>query len=391
MAAFAQPLNPEERTAMIRIHLFPLLAALLCAAAGVHATTVGELHRTTTTPTAAIRDAKHSDELRVTVWYPAAGGAVETPLLVGPPDRPLFDAGRAAADAGFAPGRHPVVLLSHGFGGSARIMAWFGTALARAGDVVIAVDHPGNNGRDPMTLAGGLLVWERAVDLKAALDAARRDPRIGPHLDLDRLGVAGFSLGGFTALLTAGGRADIDRFLRFCRENPHDATCMPQAEAPDQTMAARIAALKKPEFAAQAKLAGDDYSIPGVKALFLMAPGAIEAITPASLRALKTPTTIVLGDADPVAPPSSNGVLAAQLLPNATLRKLHDVGHYDFLADCTAAGRQQVPPCEHLDVPQQRTHATAIALANAFFAASWQSAAAGKVVSDAQRRPATAH
>ncbi|WP_426700095.1 alpha/beta hydrolase family protein [Rhodanobacter sp. Col0626] len=357
----------------IRFHPLFLVAALLCAATSACAATVGELHRTTTTPTAAIRDAKHSDVLRVTVWYPAIAGAVETPLLVGPPAQPLFNAGRAAADARFAPGRHPVILLSHGFGGSARIMAWFGTALARAGNVVIAVDHPGNNGRDPMTMAGGLLVWERAVDLKAALDAARHDPQIASHLDPQRLGVAGFSLGGFTALLTAGGRADIDRYLKFCRENPHDPTCMAQAEAPDQTMEARIAALKQPVFAAQAKLAGDDYSIPGIKAVFLMAPGAIEAITPASLRVLKTPTSILLGDADPVAPPRSNGDLAAQRLPHATLKALHDVGHYDFLADCTAAGRQQVPLCQHLKVPQQRTHATAIAAAEAFFSASWPS------------------
>jgi predicted dienelactone hydrolase len=353
----------------IRFHRLFLAAALLCMGATVHAATVGELHRTTTTPTAAIRDARHSDVLRMTVWYPAVAGAVEKPLLVGPPARPLFDAGRAAADAPFAAGRHPVILLSHGFGGSARIMAWFGTALASAGDVVIAVDHPGNNGRDPMTMAGGLLVWERAVDLQAALDAARHDPQIAPHLDLQRLGVAGFSLGGFTALLTAGGRANLDQFLQFCHENPRDASCAPQAEAPEQTMAARIAALKRPAFAAQAKLAGDDYSIPGIKAVFLMAPGAIEAITPASLRGLKTPVSILLGDADPVAPPRSNGVLAARLLPNATLKILHDVGHYDFLADCTAAGRQQVPLCQHLKVPQQRTHATDIATAEAFFSA----------------------
>jgi predicted dienelactone hydrolase len=357
----------------IRFHPLLVFAALLCAGTSVYATTVGELHRTTTTSTAAIRDAKHSDVLRMTVWYPAAADAVETPLLVGPPGQPLFDAGRAAADAQFAAGRHPVILLSHGFGGSARIMAWFGTALARAGDVVIAVDHPGNNGRDPMTMAGGLLVWERAVDLKAALDAARHDPQIAPHLDLQRLGVAGFSLGGFTALLTAGARADIDLYLQFCHDNPHDPTCMAQAEAPDQTMAARIAALKQPVFAAQVKHAGDDYSIPGVKAVFLMAPGAIVAITPASLRALKTPVSILLGDADPVAPPRSNGELAARLIPHATLKTLHDVGHYDFLADCTAAARRQEPPCLHLKVPQQRTHANAIAVADAFFSASWPS------------------
>ena len=65
----------------------------------------------------------------------------------------------------------PVILFSHGFGGTARIMAWFGTALARHGLIVIAVDHPGNNGRDPMTLAGAVLNWERPGDLA---DGARQ-------------------------------------------------------------------------------------------------------------------------------------------------------------------------------------------------------------------------
>jgi len=63
-----------------------------------------------------------------------------------------------------------------------------------------------------------------------ALGAARQDPQIAPHLDPRRLGVAGFSLGGFTALLTAGARADIDPYLQFCHDNPHDPTCMAQAE-----------------------------------------------------------------------------------------------------------------------------------------------------------------
>jgi predicted dienelactone hydrolase len=345
-----------------------LAAAWLGICTIAHAGSVGEIHRVAHTPTAALRDSQHSDALRITVWYPAAGSPSETPLQIGPPGHPLFDAGRAAADAPFAPGRHPVILFSHGFGGSARIMAWFGTALARAGDVVIAVDHPGNNGRDPMTMAGGLLVWDRAVDLRVALDTAKADAQIGPHMDTRRLGVAGFSLGGFTALLSAGARADIDHIVRFCRSPAADATCAPQAEAPDQTMAAREQALKTPLFAAQAKHAGDDYAIPGIRAVFVMAPGGIEAISPGSLRALDTPVSILLGDADPVAPPASNGKLAARLLPHATLNILRGVGHYDFLADCTALGRQRESLCQHFRVPQQRTHAEAIATAEAFFA-----------------------
>ncbi|MEW9623411.1 alpha/beta hydrolase family protein [Rhodanobacter geophilus] len=349
-----------------------LLIALAAASLGVctlaRAGAVGETHRVAHTPSAALRDAQHRDELRITVWYPAAGNPAETPLQIGPPEQPLFDAGRAAADAPFAPGRHPVILFSHGFGGSARIMAWFGTALARAGDVVIAVDHPGTNARDPVTMAGSLLVWDRAVDLRAALDAAGADARIGPHLDMRRLGVAGFSMGGFTALVSAGARVDLDHIIRFCQSHAADATCAAQAEAPDQTMAAREQALKAPAMAALAKHAGDDYAIPGIRAVFVMAPGGIEALAPASLRTLATPVSILLGAADPVAPPASNGKLAATLLPHATLKTLPGVGHYDFLADCTALAQRQEPLCRHIRVLQQQTHATAIATAEAFFA-----------------------
>lgn len=350
-----------------RISLLALAAAWLGLCTMAHAGVVGETHLVAHTPSAAIRDAGHSDAVRITVWYPAASGT-ESPLQIGPPDHPLFETGRAAADAPFAPGRHPVILFSHGFGGSARMMAWFGTALARAGDVVIAVDHPGTNGRDPITMAGSLLVWDRAVDLRVALDAAKADRRIGPHLDTQRLGVAGFSMGGLTSLLSAGARMDIDHIIRFCQSPAADATCAAQAEAPDQTMAAREQALKKPPMAALAKHASDDYAIPGIRAVFVMAPGGIEAIAPASLRALTTPVSILLGNADTVAPPASNGRLAATSLPHAALKVLPGVGHYDFLGDCTAAGRQQMALCRGFQVPQSRTHAAAIATAEAFFA-----------------------
>ena len=206
-----------------------LLAAL--AASPAAAATVGERHLVAHEASATLRNASHGDELRITVWYPAAPNAVEAPLDIGPPGNPVFTPGSAAPDAPFEDARpRPVILFSHGFGGTARIMAWFGTALARHGFIVIAVDHPGNNGRDPMTLAGAVLNWERPGDLAAALDKAKSDPQIAPHLDLDRLGAAGFSAGGFTTLVEAGARVDSLRFQRFCSAHPDDGVCAPQKE-----------------------------------------------------------------------------------------------------------------------------------------------------------------
>ncbi|MEO7326698.1 MAG: alpha/beta fold hydrolase [Dokdonella sp.] len=352
-----------------------ICSLLALAGTSLHAMPVGELHRTTTTPTAAVRDAEHSANLRITVWYPAAEGAVEAPLKIGPPAGALFVSGSATDDAAFATGAFPVVLFSHGFGGTARMMGWFGTALARAGYVVIAVDHPGNNGRDPMTIAGATIIWERAEDLRAALAAVRKDALIAQHLDMNRLGVAGFSLGGFTALVSAGAQVNMDRLVVFCEAHADDPTCRPQNEAPDMTLAKRLRAVKSPPLAALRAHANGDHSIAGVKAVFVMAPAPMQGIVPGSLKALKTPIAIVLGDADNVAPPATNGDAAAQLLPNATLTTLTKVGHYDFLGTCTDAGRNEVPLCA-VSVPQNGTHEKAISLATEFFSKNLASATA---------------
>src|SRR5580658_1952814 len=186
------------------VKLIAMAAALVASAA--QAGPVGERHLTATNPTAALRDAQHRDTIRVTVWYPAAAGAEEASLDIGPPGKPLFRVGSDAQDAPFADARRrPVILFSHGFGGTARMMAWFGAPLARAGYIVIAVDHPGNNGLDKMTAV-----------------AARR-------------------------------------FFAFCQAHPADGVCAPQKELP-LTLEQMQAALASPELAPEVAHAGDDHA-----------------------------------------------------------------------------------------------------------------------------------
>ena len=344
-----------------------LLSVSLAASAA--AATVGERHLVAHEASAALRNASHSDELRITVWYPAAPGAIETPLDIGPPGKPLFTPGSAAPDAAFEDARpRPVILLSHGFGGTARIMAWFGTALARHGYVVIAVDHPGNNGRDPMTVAGAVLSWERPGDLAVALDRVKSDSSLGPHLDLNRLGAAGFSAGGFTSLVEAGAHVDFNRFVRFCDDHPDDGICAPQREFQFSRSDAK-AFLAEPAGAAALAHAKDDLSIPGVKAAFVMAPAIVQSLAPESLKDMRVPVRILLGDTDKVAPPVTNGEVAAALIPRVKLTALPHVGHYDFLAECTPAGDAAVPVCPTV-VPRGATHKTAIDAAIAFFDAT---------------------
>lgn len=254
-----------------------ILMVSTAIAEGSETQAAGERHGATTVASAAVRDAQHHDALRYTVWYPAQAGSRETALTLGPPDAPLFDVGRAAMDAPVVGDRLPTLLLSHGNGGSARMMGWLGTALARAGYLVIAVDHPGNNGADAMTLPGSVLTWLRADDLRAALTAVQADPILGPHVDPERLGVVGFSAGGYTALLAAGAQPSLQRLLAFCTAHPDDGVCQPQQEAATHTMQARRAAAASPALAPWIAEADAQRAIPGVRAVrgSLRLPGGL--------------------------------------------------------------------------------------------------------------------
>ena len=359
-----------RNAAMARSGLFASIAiAALWLVQPAAAHVVGERHFVADEASAALRDAKHRSGLRITAWYPAAGSAKAAPIDIGPPGRALFRVGDVAADAAFtadAPGRlRPVILLSHGFGSAARMMGWFGTRLAQDGYVVISVDHPGNNAIDPMTVPGAILWWERAEDLKLALQVVGKDANLGPHLDLAAVGAAGFSAGGFTALLLGGGRADPAHFMAFCRENPQDGVCRPQVEF-TVTKADLDQALKDPDVAGAQAHAGDDHSVASVKAVFAMAPALVQAIEPHSLEAIGRPVSIVAGDADVVAPPATNAQVAARLIPGARLELVHGAGHYAFLSTCTAAGMAAAKVCAQA-APQEEAHRVAILRAAELF------------------------
>ena len=80
----------------------------------------------------------------------------------------------------------------------------------------------------------------------------------------------------------------------------------------------------------------------------------------------------MLDDGDTVAPPSTNGLIAANLIPGAELKRLPGVGHYDYLSTCTQAGQRLVPRCKMV-VPQTMTHSWAIAAAEEFFSHALES------------------
>ena len=350
------------------------LLALICAmpapgASAAEPFTAGERRLATTSPTAP---ARHNGDttLRLIMWYPAS--APEAQVATGPPESPIFLRGMVATDAPFADvARHPLILLSHGFGGSAQQMTWLGAALARHGYVAVAVDHPGANSIDGVSDAGAYAPWAHATDLRAALDFVLGQPELVRHIDSERVGVAGFALGGYASLLTVGARSDFSHFAAFCDGPDRDAMCDTHLEYPlDYRRRAEV--LARPGLEALAAGERSDLADPRIKALFLVAPAFMAALDPASLSRIPVPVGIVLGAADPVAPPATTGQLVARLIPGARLRVLPGVGHYDFLSVCGPGGFRVVAPLcvDGAGATRAQTHTVTEAEGIAFFDAA---------------------
>jgi hypothetical protein len=113
------------------------------------------------------------------------------------------------------------------FGGTASDLAWLGAALAAHGFIAVAVNHPGNNGLEDSTVEDFSLMWLRAVDLSAVIDALLDDKTFGNQIDAARIGAAGHSLGGYTVIAVAGGITNPARIQAFCRSPAADALCAP--------------------------------------------------------------------------------------------------------------------------------------------------------------------
>src|SRR5580704_5148191 len=80
------------------------------------------------------REAKNH-ALITDIWYPADPASIEQPQWIGSAEAPFAATGKAARDAKpiAAPEKFPLILLSHGIGGSSSMMAWLGSALASHG------------------------------------------------------------------------------------------------------------------------------------------------------------------------------------------------------------------------------------------------------------------
>jgi predicted dienelactone hydrolase len=366
-------MNTLVRTATVLLLVAGLARAEKKPLPSLHVGTATRVFHPTNLP----RDWRGDPEsgLRCVLWYPAVASAVEVQQFVTLPEQTaataLFDAGLAAPGAALAPPEKrgwPLILLSHGTGGSALQMAWLGTALARAGFIAVAVDHPGNNANSKLTPQGMALWWERATDLSQVLDSMLADPQFGKSIDAARIGAAGFSLGGYTVLELAGAQTDVHEFLALCKENADAAIChLPEMRGMG-TPEEMLRAVRKSSAISLAR-SNELYSDDRIGAVFAIAPALAFTLTEDSLRSIRLPVALAVGDADRIAPSRENAAYVRSEVRGAKLTLLPHVDHYTFLDTCTAEGRKKVERyCEDArGVDRDAVHAKVSEMAATFF------------------------
>lgn len=242
-----------------------------------------------------------SASLSAVAFYPARGEPQNSDLG--------FYHVAAGEDAPMAAGRFPLVLLSHGNGGSPLAHHDLATALARRGFVVLAVLHTGDNYKDQSRTGTLSNLYGRPLQLSAAIDAAESDA------------------------LLAGAQPDPDRLRAYCQQQPADHdTCGTQGElVPDRDDL-------------------DPFADERVSALMLMAPPGV-LFGRKGLEPVQVPVLLYSGDEDRVVPLEQNARALLRKLPNAPdFRLVPGAGHFVFMAPCSEEMDALVPQvCEDAD------------------------------------------
>lgn len=76
--------------------------------------------------------------------------------------------------------------------------------MAEQGYIVVGIDHYGNTWKD-YSEEISMNYWHRPLDISQTLDYLLNDSPFSSSIDSERIGFAGFSMGGLTGLWLAGG------------------------------------------------------------------------------------------------------------------------------------------------------------------------------------------
>jgi len=143
------------------------------------------------------------------IWYPCSEPASEVKL--GYATLP------GVRDCAVNGDKLPLVVVSHGRGGAFVGHHDTAEALADAGFVVAAINHPGDTATDMSRSDDLSALVERPTDIKRLIDFMLGASPLASKIDPKRIGFFGFSRGGYTGLVLLGAHPDWASTTALCR------------------------------------------------------------------------------------------------------------------------------------------------------------------------------
>ena len=194
-------------------------------------------------------------------------------------------------DAKIIDGRFPLIVISHGNGGSHLLYRTISTHLAKNGYIVAMLEHYGNNRNNNILENTTENLETRPRHVSLTIDFLLSDNCLNENIIQNKIAVIGHSMGGYTALALAGGV-------------PRTKEGVVVEVAPDLR----------------------------IKAIVLLAPGTGWFMN--SLEKVTVPILMFTAEHDPITP-KWNGEIVLNFVPDKSKVIFHEVenaGHFSFLS-----------------------------------------------------------
>lgn len=257
-----------------------------------------------------LEDTKRNRPLKTEIWYPTQDTAKTNATAEYP-----FKLPRTSKNAVIAEGNFPLILLSHGTGGNRISQMWLACKLVGNGYIVASVDHYGNT-LDNKIPENFVRIWDRPLDLSFLLCHLLSDASWSGSIDVDKIGMAGFSLGGYTGMALAGAKADFELLRQFAGTK-QGASEFNVPELGD------VSYLITPELVSEGNRKSSDLKDERIAAFALMAPALGAAFRPKKqLASVQAPLLIIGAANDERTPVENNARYYHQLVEHSQYLEL---------------------------------------------------------------------
>ena len=232
--------------------------------------------------------------------------------------------------------KYPLIVMSHGNWGDRLNSSWIAETLAANGYIVASMDHYGNTWNNKIAECF-VKIWDRPQDVSFVIDQILKNDQFGVHINQDKIGFIGYSLGGHTGIWIAGGQ--VSHF-----DKP-DMKTIPVDQLPTIVNDEVINSI---DFSPARK----SYKDSRVSAVFVMAPALGYLFDMASLKAISIPVHIVASEGDKLVPLESSAQILASSIKRAALTLIPgSASHYVFLNGVSKGGRLMLDKKIALDPP----------------------------------------